>query len=156
MRRSRTKILLLGLLTLGVVLAIVCVRLSTDPPAALEREGDRSAAAFADQALLAHLQALELQTGSPEDAISSFLLKPDGEFEDPYPFAIKLISETSSTFDVAIYRHVEKVLSIVPFTGDEYWGRACRRYEVQTGGVAVISIDCPADLPASPLGVTDK
>lgn len=152
---SRRRIALVAALALVVLLGAALTRAFGDPPAQAARQGDESAAAFGDGPLLNHLQQLVSGSDNTVENVADFFLRPDGDFADPYPFAFNSYTTTSGKFMVVIYRHVDDVISIIPFTGEGYWGRACREYTVSGGTVTADPVACEPGTPEAPRGGSD-
>lgn len=149
---SRRRIALVAALAVVVLLGVALTRTFGEPPAQVARQGDTSAAAFGDGPLLTHLHQLVSGSDSATEDAAKFLLRPDGDFADPYPFAFDSRATASGRFTVAIYRHVDDVISIVPFAGEGYWGRACREYTVSGGTVTADPVTCEPGTPETPRG----
>lgn len=147
---SRRRIALVAALAVVVLLGVALTRAFGEPPAQVARQGDTSAAAFGDGPLLTHLQQLVSGSDNATEDVAEFFLRPDGDFADLYPFAFDSRAAASGRFTVAIYRHVDDVISIIPFTGKEYWGRACREYTVSGGTVTADSVTCEPGTPETP------
>ncbi len=136
-------------LSVAVLSAALASRAIGEPPVPWAREGDRSAAAFADTHVLTHVKMLAAAGSDPAPSITTFFASPEDDLGPLYPFHVSLLSTHGDTFSVVFYRHVES--SGLPLSGGDYWGRACRQYTAErNGGVTVADIDCDADTPQSP------
>jgi hypothetical protein len=152
---SRRKIAFLAALAAVVLLAVALGRTMGQPPVPVSRQGDESAAAFGDGPLLNHLQSLASRSDDAAEDVEGFFRRPDGDFADPYPFEFKLLSTENQSFHVVVYRHVDAVISVLPFAGDEYWGRACIQYAVSAHEVSTKSVTCEPGTPELPKGTGD-
>lgn len=149
MRRKRV---VLVVISAAVFASALVVRAVGDPPSPYVRDGDRSAAAFADGPVLTTLQQLVSASNDPTLAVAGFLARPEDELGLLGRFHISLLSHRDGAFTVATYFHVEDDNLLIR-TGD-YWGRACREYTVvDSHHVTVTPIDCPTGTPQSPYSV---
>lgn len=136
-----------------VVVASIASRAVSEPPRPLQREGDRSAAAFADETVLDHLRSLARVSDHPSREAAAFLARAATELGDLFPFDLVLLSQKGDTFVVASYRF-EEGSDLLRLTGD-YWGRACREYVVATDRVTTSAVACPPGTPERPRGRGD-
>ncbi|WP_295837801.1 hypothetical protein [uncultured Microbacterium sp.] len=146
---SRRKRITLAVLSVVVLSAAFAARAFGEPPAPLMREGDRSAAAFAQGEVLAHAQQLASDASDPARAVLEFFASPEDELGSLSPFHLSLLSARDSTFTVASYVHVRASGPVL--VGADYWGRACFEYTLGVDGrVSVAPVECGADVPDDP------
>lgn len=150
---SRSKRVWLASLGAVVLVAAIWTRAVAEPPAPLEREGDRAASAYADGEVLEQLRRLAAVPGESPRDIAALLAHPASPGETLFPFDLLLLSQKGDAFVTAAY-HFEQDTSLVWRTGD-YWGRACRQYVVQPPRVTSETVECPPNTPEWPAGRGD-
>ncbi|MDT0115939.1 hypothetical protein Q9R20_02965 [Microbacterium sp. PRF11] len=146
---SRRKRVTLAVLSIVVLSAAFAARAFGEAPAPLMRDGDRSAAAFAEGEVLAHAQQLASDASDPARAVLVFLASPEDELGSLSPVHLSLLSARDSTFAVASYVHVRAGGPVL--VGADYWGRACLEYTLDSDRhVSVTRTECGAGVAEAP------